>query len=168
MWRLPCCGFPWSRGGFRAAAAVPLPFHWPWLTKANGKECLSRRPEMEGKTTGASEFVRARKVLSGGVAECFKAEAKVTAKNTHGFKTARTLELALYSNFRTQQEPIPTHRFFQRAPFLFVGLPFRARRLSANRSGQARESILFGVGATIAVPTVTSCTHCRPGPSRVN
>jgi len=51
-------------------------------------------------------------VFSGGVAEGFKAEAKVTAKNTHGFKLARTLELALSRNLRAQQEPIPTHRFF--------------------------------------------------------
>jgi len=63
-------------------------------------------------TTSASQFVRAGEVFSGGVAEGFKAEAKVTAKNTHGFKTARRLELALYRNLRAEPEPIPTHRFF--------------------------------------------------------
>jgi len=64
------------------------------------------------RTTGASQFVRAGNTFSGGVAEGFKAGAKVTAKSTHRFKTAPTLELALYRNLRAQQEPIPTHRFF--------------------------------------------------------
>jgi len=93
-------------------AALDLPSHWPWLTMANEKECLCRRPEKEGKITGASRFVWAGEVFSSRAVEGLKAEAKAAAENPHGFKTVRTLALTLYRGLRASPVSVPIHRFF--------------------------------------------------------
>lgn len=57
-------------------------------------------------------WFRAKKRFSSGVVEGLNAKAKVTTRNAYGFKTFKTLELALYQNLGALPEPISTHRFF--------------------------------------------------------
>jgi len=49
---------------------------------------------------------------SSGVVEGLNAKAKLTTRNADGFKTFKTLELALYHNLGALPERISTHRFF--------------------------------------------------------
>ncbi len=59
--------------------------------------------------TEASSF---QLVLSSGVVEGLNNKAKVTMRKSYGFRTFRTLELALYHSLGKLPEPDSTHDFF--------------------------------------------------------
>jgi transposase len=64
------------------------------------------------KREGSSIHFRAQKMLSSGVLEGLNNKAKVTMKKSHGFRTFRTLELALYYSPGKLPEAESTHDFF--------------------------------------------------------
>jgi transposase len=57
-------------------------------------------------------YFRAQKMLSSGVVEGLNNKAKVTMRKSYGFRTFRTLELALYHSLGKLPEPECTHEFF--------------------------------------------------------
>lgn len=57
-------------------------------------------------------YFRAQKMLSSGVVEGLNNKAKVTIRKSCGFRTFRTLELALYHSLGKLPEPESTHDFF--------------------------------------------------------
>jgi transposase len=57
-------------------------------------------------------YFRAQKMLSSGVVEGLNNKAKVTMRKSYGFRTFRTLELALYHSLGKLPEPESTHEFF--------------------------------------------------------
>jgi len=57
-------------------------------------------------------YFRAQKLLSSGVVEGLNNKAKVTMRKSYGFRTFRTLELALYHSLGKLPEPECTHDFF--------------------------------------------------------
>jgi transposase len=57
-------------------------------------------------------YFRAQKLLSSGVVEGLNNKAKVTIRRSYGFRTFRTLELALYHSLGKLPEPQSTHDFF--------------------------------------------------------
>jgi transposase len=57
-------------------------------------------------------YFRAQKLLSSGVVEGLNNKAKVTIRKSYGFRTFRTLELALYHSLAKLPEPESTHEFF--------------------------------------------------------
>jgi transposase len=57
-------------------------------------------------------YFRAQKLLSSGVVEGLNNKAKVTMRRSYGFRTFRTLELALYHSLGKLPEPQSTHDFF--------------------------------------------------------
>ena len=57
-------------------------------------------------------YFRAQKLLSSGVVEGLNNKAKVTMRKAYGFRTFRTLELALYHSLGKLPEPESTHEFF--------------------------------------------------------
>jgi transposase len=57
-------------------------------------------------------YFRAQKLLSSGVVEGLNNKAKVTMRKSYGFRTFRTLELALYHSLGKLPEPESTHDFF--------------------------------------------------------
>ena len=57
-------------------------------------------------------YFRARKEFSSGVIEGLNNKAKVTMRKSYGFRTFRTLELALYHSLGKLPEPESTHDFF--------------------------------------------------------
>jgi hypothetical protein len=58
-----------------------------------------------GKQIPISVNFRAKKLLSSGVVEGLNNKAKVTMRKSSGFRTFRTLELALYHSLGTLPEP---------------------------------------------------------------
>ena len=52
------------------------------------------------------------KLISSGVVEGLNNKAKVTMRKSHGFRTFRCLELALYHSLGKLPEPESTHEFF--------------------------------------------------------
>jgi hypothetical protein len=68
--------------------------------------------QSDEKTRGSSIHFRAQKMLSSGVLEGLNNKAKVTMKKSHGFRTFRTLELALYYSPGKLPEAGSTHDFF--------------------------------------------------------
>jgi len=54
-------------------------------------------------------YFRAQKLLSSGVVEGLNNKAKVTRRNSYGFRTYRILELALYHSLGKLPEPESTH-----------------------------------------------------------
>ena len=57
-------------------------------------------------------YFRAQKLLSSGIVEGLNNKAKVTLRKSYGFRTFRTLELALYHSLGQLPEPESTHDFF--------------------------------------------------------
>ena len=57
-------------------------------------------------------WFRAKKEFSSGVVEELNNKAKVTTKKAYGFRTFRSLEIALYHTLGNLPEPEVTHRFF--------------------------------------------------------
>jgi transposase len=57
-------------------------------------------------------YFRAHKLFSSGVVEGLNNKAKVTMRRSYGFRTFRTLELALYHSLGKLPEPESTHDFF--------------------------------------------------------
>ena len=57
-------------------------------------------------------YFRARKLISSGVVEGLNNKAKVTMRNSYGYRTYRVLELALYHSLGKLPEPESTHDFF--------------------------------------------------------
>jgi transposase len=57
-------------------------------------------------------WFRAKKEFSSGVVEGLNAKAKVTTRKSYGFKSFKTLELALYHNLGALPQPIETHKLF--------------------------------------------------------
>ena len=57
-------------------------------------------------------YFRAQKLLSSGVVESLNNKAKVTMRKSHGFRTFRCLELALYHSLGKLPEPESIHDFF--------------------------------------------------------
>jgi transposase len=57
-------------------------------------------------------YFRAQKMLSSGVVEGLNNKAKITMRKAYGFRTFRTLELALYHSLGKLPEPESTHDFF--------------------------------------------------------
>jgi transposase len=57
-------------------------------------------------------YFRAQKLLSSGVVEGLNNKAKVTMRKSYGFRTFRTLELALYHSLGKLPEPECAHEFF--------------------------------------------------------
>src|ERR1700680_1829615 len=57
-------------------------------------------------------YLRAPTLLSSGVVEGLNNKAKVTMRKSYGFRTFRTLELALYHSLGKLPEPESTHDFF--------------------------------------------------------
>jgi transposase len=57
-------------------------------------------------------YFRAQKLLSSGVVEGLNNKAKLTMRKSYGFRTFRTLELALYHSLGKLPEPESTHDFF--------------------------------------------------------
>jgi transposase len=55
---------------------------------------------------------RAQKLFSSGIVEGLNNKAKVTMRRSYGFRTFRTLELALYHSLGKLPEPESTHEFF--------------------------------------------------------
>ena len=56
-------------------------------------------------------------MLSSGVVEGLNNKAKLTMRKAYGFRTFRTLELALYHSLGKLPEPESTHDFFLTNPF---------------------------------------------------
>ena len=54
----------------------------------------------------------AKKAFSSGVVEGLNGKAKVTTRNAYGFRTFKTLEIALYHSLGALPQPEFTHRFF--------------------------------------------------------
>jgi transposase len=57
-------------------------------------------------------YFRAQKLLSSGVVEGLNNKAKLTMRKSYGFRTFRTLQLALYHSLGKLPEPESTHDFF--------------------------------------------------------
>jgi transposase len=57
-------------------------------------------------------YFRAQKMFSSGVVEGLNNKAKLTMRKAYGFRTFRTLELALYHSLGKLPEPESTHDFF--------------------------------------------------------
>jgi len=57
-------------------------------------------------------WFRARKEFSSGIVEGLNAKAKLATRKAYGFKSFKTLELALYHNLGALPEPVETHKFF--------------------------------------------------------
>ena len=57
-------------------------------------------------------YFRAQKLLSSGVVEGLNNKAKLTMRRSYGFRTFRTLELALYHSLGKLPEPDSTRDFF--------------------------------------------------------
>ena len=57
-------------------------------------------------------WFRAKKAFSSGIVEGLNAKAKVATRKAYGYKTFKTLELALYHNLGILPEPEIAHRFF--------------------------------------------------------
>ncbi len=57
-------------------------------------------------------WFRARKEFSSGVVEGLNNKAKLTMKTAYGYKSFRTLEIALYHTLGNLPEPKFTHSFF--------------------------------------------------------
>ena len=57
-------------------------------------------------------WFRAKKEFSSGIVEGLNAKAKLTTRKSYGFKSFKTLELALYHNLGALPEPEATHKFF--------------------------------------------------------
>lgn len=57
-------------------------------------------------------WFRAKKAFSSGIVEGLNAKAKLTTRKAYGYKTFKTLELALYHNLGALPEPEIAHRFF--------------------------------------------------------
>jgi transposase len=57
-------------------------------------------------------YFRAQKMFSSGVVEGLNNKAKLTMRKAYGFRTFRTLELALYHSLGKLPEPDSTHDFF--------------------------------------------------------
>ncbi len=57
-------------------------------------------------------YFRAKKQLSSGVVEGLNNKAKVTMRKSHGFRTFRITEIALYHALGKLPEPQLTHRFY--------------------------------------------------------
>ena len=57
-------------------------------------------------------WFHAKKAFSSGVVEGLNGKAKVTMRNAYGFRTYKTLEMALYHSLGALPEPHFTHRFF--------------------------------------------------------
>ena len=72
------------------------------------------RPTKLQQDTGLTEcyLFRAQKLISSGVVEGLNNKAKVTVRESYGFRTYRLLELALYHSLGKLPKPELTHRFF--------------------------------------------------------
>lgn len=57
-------------------------------------------------------WFRAKKAFSSGIVEGLNAKAKLATRKAYGYKTFKTLELALYHNLGVLPEPEIAHRFF--------------------------------------------------------
>jgi transposase len=57
-------------------------------------------------------YFRAKKEFSSGVVEGLNNKAKLTMKKAYGYKSFRTVEIALYHTLGNLPEPEFTHRFF--------------------------------------------------------
>lgn len=57
-------------------------------------------------------WFRAKKEFSSGIVEGLNGKAKLTTRKSYGFKSFKTLELALYHNLGALPQPTETHKFF--------------------------------------------------------
>ena len=57
-------------------------------------------------------WFRAKKEFSSGIVEGLNGKAKLTTRKSYGFKSFKTLELALYHNLGALPQPVETHKFF--------------------------------------------------------
>ena len=57
-------------------------------------------------------YFRARKAFSSGIVEGLNNKAKVTMRNSYGFRTFHVMETALYHALGTLPEPNVAHTFF--------------------------------------------------------
>ena len=57
-------------------------------------------------------WFRAKRAFSSGIVEGLNAKAKLTTRKAYGYKTFKTLELALYHNLGVLPQPEIAHRFF--------------------------------------------------------
>jgi hypothetical protein len=67
-------------------------------------------------------YFRAQKLLSSGVVEGLNNKAKVTMRKSHGFRTSRCLELALYHSLGKLPKPESTHDLSRDAYFYDLNL----------------------------------------------
>jgi hypothetical protein len=74
-------------------------------------------------------YFRAQKLLSSGVVEGLNNKAKVTMRKSYGFRTFRTLELALYHSLGKLPEPESTHDFSDEPKFTPLSQHSRLRLL---------------------------------------
>jgi len=75
---------------------------------------INRATNNIGKNSGSQTIAQRRKSVTV-LASCpmaLNAKAKVTTGKSYGFKSFKTLELALYHNLGALPQPIETHNFF--------------------------------------------------------
>ena len=86
-----------------------------WCTKAMRSK-IEPMKKVAKMLRGHRELIlnwfRAKKEFSSGVVEGLNSKAKLTMKRACGYKSFRTLELALYHTLGDLPEPKVTHRFF--------------------------------------------------------
>jgi len=86
-----------------------------WLTRA----MRSKLPELKKVAKSLRKhqnlllnYFRAKEPFSNGIVEGFNLKAKLTMRKSYGFKTFRSIEVALYHSLGKLPEPQVTHRFY--------------------------------------------------------
>lgn len=86
-----------------------------WITQA----MRSRLPELKKVARRLRKhqvlllnYFRLKERFSNGIVEGFNLKAKLTMRKSYGFKTFRSIEVALYHSLGKLPEPIVTHRFY--------------------------------------------------------
>ncbi len=111
--RVSSANTPTSVPARGASIARPLPQHGIWSSTISGQE-----------------------LISSGVVEGLNNKAKVTLRESYGFRTYRVLERALYHSLGKLPEPESTHDFFRPAKSLErSGLLRRYTRQNAPGNG---------------------------------
>jgi transposase len=86
-----------------------------WLTQA----MRSKLPELKKVAKSLRKhqnlllnYFRTKERFSNGIVEGFNLKAKLTMRKSYGFKTFRSIEVALYHSLGKLPEPQVTHRFY--------------------------------------------------------
>jgi Transposase len=118
---------------------------------------LTLYDEWPGMVAVILNYFKTKKVISSGIVEGLNNKAKVTMRNSYGFRTFRVTELALYHLLGKLHEPELLHRFYSRVG-KGISREWRTNIVGRRHHGQKHDVALLALPGYSAGDS--SCPAC--------